>query len=372
MKIAIVHDFAEYIGGAENVLNVLCQMFPSSDLYIPIVSKEMQHMFTRKITGTLYTSVFNRYEIFHRHPNLFKLFCYWYWPRLSLSHYDIIISSSHSFSSKAVIAGSDALHIAYIHTPPRYLYSEYSQLRIMRNPLIRFFLFPYLYFMKKLDFISAQRPTVLVAGSEVVSKRIAAYYGRSSIVINPPVFFPLKISVRKEKKYYMTLSRLVGQKGVIMAVRVCTEKNIPLVVVGIGPEESRLRIIAGPNVRFVGFVSETEKTKLFSCAKALINCAIDEDFGMSTVEALGHGVPVIAYNSGANSEIISHGKTGILFDTYSPVSLFRAIMEFELLHLSPSVCRKEAEQYSVKNFQKKVLHIISDYKKVQMRSSYVS
>ena len=360
-RVAIVHDAVLYAGGAEQVLIALLQLFPTADMYTAFFTPQLCNWINKFFTGTIYVSPFDRIPYIRRFADWFKLPLFYYWKGLNLSRYDIVISSSHSFSSKAVVVAPGALHISYVHTPPRYLYTEYNETRLIKIPLIQFFLAPFLSWARALDYQAAQRPHVLVANSKTVRERVRAYYQRESVVIYPPVKIPKRIGQIQKKEYFLCVSRLVKQKGTALAIGACNALRLPLVVVGTGKEERFLRAIAGSTIIFLGFVPDDQIDQIYRHARGLIFCSHDEDFGMVPVEAMAHGVPVIAYNSGGVQETVVDGKTGVTFADYGVGSLIRAIQRFENLNFSQKVLRTHAKHFSEERFDHEFKSLIDTF-----------
>ncbi len=354
MKVLIVHDVYEELGGAERVLDKLIKMYPSADVFIGLSNNNRIEMLKKKTNGQVTVSRLSSIWPLSHASILLKPFLYLMWELRNFSEYDLIISSSHLYSAKSLISPPNTLHVSYIHTPPKYLYSEYNESRILRNKLFRVLLSPLLSWLRVMDFIGAQRPDVLIANSEIVRKRIKKYYRRDSVVIYPPVTIPASLPKTIKQKYYLCLSRLTEQKGIDLAVRACSQANLPLVVVGEGSEMTYLKSIAGPSVHFLGRIPDNELAHIYAGAKALIYCSIDEDFGIVPVEAMGYGVPIIGFRSGAISETVIHGKTGVLFTDFSREGLLDAIVQLESLKVKVKVCRNQAKKFTDDNFARSI------------------
>ena len=362
LKVAIIHDELLEYGGSERVLEELLNIFPSADFYT---------LYFNKRNPTIY-STFNKANpktSFLQHiPGLYKLRQYFsvvklvswlYFYLLNLSKYDLVITSSHSFNSKIVRKAHDAYHLCYLYSPPKYLYKEINEIAWIKRFPFNFLFFPLFAILRFTDKKASQHPDVIVAISQEVKKRVASYYGRDAIVINPPVRLPKKIKREKEKgNYYLFLSRLVRQKGIELAVTVCTKHKLPLVVVGEGHMLPHLKKIVGPTVSFLGWVPDDKFSSLFRGAKALIYTALDEDFGIVPVEAMSYGVPVIAYKSGGVKESVIDGKTGVLFSDYSERGLYKAIKRLEKLFIDPSMCSRQANKFSKERFRKGILQLV--------------
>ncbi len=356
-KVAIVHDSFLYMGGAERVLLTLLTIFPQADVYIPLIKRNFADDVRAKTTGKLSTSWLNTIPISSTLTSLLKPFIFHYWEHLDLSSYDLVISSSHSFSSKSVITHNPTCHLSYIHTPPRYLYEEYNEMRWLRLPVVKILLRPLFIYLRKKDYEGAQRPDILIANSATVQQRIQKYYGRNSTVIYPPISLPTRL-IHKKKEYYVCHSRLVTQKGIDIAIKACNQLRLNLLIIGTGPQEKKLRVIAGPTISFLGYVPDPDLAETYAGAQALIYCSREEDFGMVPVEAMAHGVPVIAYNSGGVSETVINNKTGILFNKLTVPALMRAIKTFDKTPISSQECRKHARMFDEKKFIQKLLAVL--------------
>lgn len=360
MKIAIVHDQFLYFGGAERVLLALIHMYQSSDVYTAFVTPKNRDVIKQYTKGKITTSPFDAWPFAHTRPDIYKPLLFVWWEHLDLSEYDLVISSSHSFSSKSVIVSRPSVHVSYIHTPPRYLWGEYSETRWLQKPLTKFLLFPLFTWLRYKDKIGAKRPDVLIANSKTVQARIKKYYGLDSIVVYPPIEIPSKHS-KKNPRYYLCVSRLVKQKGIALAIKACNELKEALVIVGTGAQEKYLRSIAGLTIRFLGFMPDNKMAGIYSGARALIYPAIEEDFGLVPLEAMAHGVPVIGFKSGGVKETVIEGKTGIFFERWTKRGLIDAIKRFQQKKLLARNCRKQAEKFSKECFNKKIHQLVSTH-----------
>src|SRR3989344_5791066 len=363
MNVAVIHDHFLHIGGAEKVLFALLNIFPTADVYTALITQTNAEIIKQKTSGKIFVSWFNKINLTETTANLFKPFINTYGESLDLTQYDLVISSSHSFSAKSVITHPNTLHISYIHPSPRYLYTEYNETRGINKGILKTLFSPFKTWLRMQDFLGAQRPDVLIANSKAVQTRIRKYDRRESKVIYPPISIPKQVNFKKEKKYYLCVSRLVKQKGTELAIKAANKLKFPLVIVGEGNKKNYLHSISGKTITFKGFVSETELTNIYAHAKALIYCSIDEDFGMVPVEALAHGVPVVAYNSGGVQETVIHGQTGILFDKFTTEALEKAIIEFERRDFTSKNCRKLTERFSEAMFKLKFKFLIAHFPK---------
>ena len=349
MRIALVHDHLNQIGGAEGVLHVLHKMWPSAPLFVLIHDREkMQGWFN---TAHVRTSFLSRLPFSRR-------FFPWYLPLMpaatehhNVSGFDVVLSSSSAFA-KGVVTKPQTLHICYCHTPTRYLWSDSREyVAELRVPFfVKWCLPPLLSLLRLWDFAAASRVDHFVANSHTVAARIKKYYGRDSVVIHPPVDVSRFSLGAPAGRFFLTGGRLVAYKRFDLVVDACTRTGFPLKVFGTGPVEEDLRRRAGPNVEFLGRVSDEEQAKLYQEARAFIHPQ-EEDFGITPVESMASGRPVIAYRKGGAMETIKEGVTGTFFDEQTWERLASTMIEFDETRFDPSVIRTHALQYSKEAFE---------------------
>lgn len=352
-NICIIHDSFRYFGGAERVLFELIDLYPNADVFIPIIDKKYLAEIKKRTNGKLHTSILSSFSIPIRLLSALKPLVYIYWKMLDLKKYQLVLSSSHSFSSKSVRAAKNTKHICYLHTPPRYLYGEFNEMQWIKSAPWKYVLFPFVSLAKQLDFRDAQKIDRIIVNSKNVQKRVQRYYSRESTIIYPPVVVPKKIA-KRSPKFFLCVSRLVQQKGIHLAIMACNKLREDLVIVGTGPEISKLQKIAGPTITFVGFIPDKEIAKYYQQTKALLYCSRDEDLGLVPIEAQAHGVPVIAYKSGGALETVLENKTGVFFTQFSVTSLVKAIKKFERSPISSAACRKHAQTFDRSIFRYKM------------------
>jgi hypothetical protein len=207
MKVAIVVDCLIKYGGAERVVDSLLKMYPNSDLYAlfvtPEAQKRIKKLFPKIKIHTSWNQLLVKNENVNKYISIIKLWSNHYWRSLNLNRYDLIVSSSHSFGSKN-ISNYDGIHISYVHTPPRFLYDEFSEIGWVKKWPIKIFLSPIWNYLKKLDFEGSKR-SLMVANSETVSRRVEKYYGKKSLVIYPPVKIDDSLKKIVKKDYYIFL-----------------------------------------------------------------------------------------------------------------------------------------------------------------------
>ncbi len=286
---------------------------------------------------------------------------------LDLSEYDVIISSSSAESKQVRKTRDDQVHVCYCHTPIRYYWSHYDEYR--KNPglgrlnwLARLAMPLLVPSLRSADYQAAQNVDVFIANSTEVQKRIEKYYGKSSVVIHPPVDTErfTKLSKPLEKRHgYIALGRQVPYKRIDLAVAACTSLKLPLTVLGSGPEHERLEAMAGDTVEFIEGASDETVAAYLSSARGFI-FPTEEDFGIVQVEALAAGTPVIAYSSGGSRDIIENGKDGITFDKQTQQSLQSALMAAEQTSFKPEDLQKTAKRFHKNLFITKLRKIVAD------------
>jgi glycosyltransferase involved in cell wall biosynthesis len=359
-RVAIVHDWL-IGGGAELVVLQLHKMFPDAPIYTSCCTDEWR----QKLDGKVVTGYLQRWPF----PALRKFIPFlrgWWFSRLNLDGFDLVISSSGAEAKFIRLGTQDSrlktkpLHVAYIHAPTHYYWSRYDQ--YMSKPgfpkgfnwLARLGLKVFVRPMRKWDYRAAQRPDYLLANSTHTQSAIKKYYGRDSRVIYPPVdteLFTKHASPAQERKGFIIVGRQTPYKRFDLAVAACTRLGLPLVVVGDGPEHQRLKKMAGPAINFTGRIKDhAEIARLVGSSQAFIFPGVD-DFGIVSIEALAAGTPVIAYKDGGALDYIQPGKTGEFFETQNVSSLCDKLKLFSPQDYSPDDIKKRGEAYSAGHFR---------------------
>lgn len=346
-RVALVHDWLITWGGAEKVLAHLLALFPDAPVFtllyepsqLPAVIQQRQIMpsFLQKWPGAL---------TYHRRYLPLMPLAVEQW---DLSDYDLVISSSHA-CAKGIITGPDTCHISYIHTPMRYawdwpLYAAANPIANWKQGLVQ----PLLHYLRMWDQSSSIRIDSLSCNSHFIRRRIAKYYGRHAAVIYPPVDLPTAPVPRQPADFFLIFSRLVPYKRIDLAIAAFNQLGWPLVIVGEGPERSRLERLAKTNVRFLGYQSDQQRQILFSQARALIFPGI-EDFGIVPVEAIAAGCPVMACGRGGATETVVPGQSGWHFWPQTPDALVTALKAVPNFELPVEPMLKQAQDFSAEVF----------------------
>jgi glycosyltransferase involved in cell wall biosynthesis len=377
MRVALVHDYLREYGGAERVVEALHEIFPEAPLYTAYYNPKGLGIHAKNFEGwDIRTSWLQKVPFANKMVSPFRIFAPSIFEGFDLSEYDVVISSSAIYFAKAVITKPGSLHISYIHTPPRYLYGYTTSFNYKKHWLTRIVGEVMNHFLRLYDFETSQRPDILVANSKNVEERIKKFYRRDSVVIYPPVDMEKirnsKSEIRKED-YYLSIGRLTRGKGIEIAVVACSKLGVKLKVAGSGPELEKLKKLADDSVEFLGAVTDEEKIKLYAGAKALIVASEDEDFGITAVEAMACGTPVIAMRAGGYLETVIEGKTGEFFeagtnalgfkDYYDPEvveNLKKVIANFDGTKYKSEELKKHAEKFSKERFRKEILGLIEE------------
>lgn len=363
MRVALVHEYLVQYGGAEKTLEALREIFPKAPIYTLLYNpKKMNGKFS---DADIRTSFLQKIPFAKNHHRVF-------FPMLmpvaieqfDLSYYDLVISDSSSFA-KGIITKPRTKHICYCHTPTRfawdgcqkYIQEEFSYPRFLKK------LIPFgVNYVRIWDAAAAQRVDRFIANSKFVASRIKKYYNRDAEVIYPPVDVKnIQSSISpKDEGYFLIISRLLANKNVELAVEVFNKLKLPLKIIGDGPLYKKIKRTAGDNVEILGFVSEEKKLKLLSGCSAFV-FPIEEDLGITQIEAMAAGKPIIALRAGGALEIVEEDKTGIFFDSPTVESLEGAVRKFlaEKEKFDSRVIQEYARGFDKEVFKTRVMEHIT-------------
>lgn len=344
LRVALVHDWLTGMRGGEKCLEVLIELFPDAPLYTLLhVKGTMSSLIeSRKIHTSFIQRLPSIEKNYRRYLPLFPSAI----ESFDLSAYDLIISTSHCVA-KGAIPSSKALHLCYCFTPMRYVYEMYEEYfgKGQAGAATRTAMTLAAPWLRRWDKRTANRVDHYVAISEHVRKRIERHYHRQSEVIFPPVDVDLFQPSKEGHGYYLIVSALVPYKKVDLAVQAFNKSGSRLVVVGKGPDETKLRQMAKPNVEFVGWKSDEELARLYAGCSALIFPG-EEDFGIVPLEAMACGKPVIAYGVGGALETVQEGTSGVFFYDKTVEAMEKAIAKGTAIRFSPEQIRNRALQFS--------------------------
>lgn len=374
MKIALVCDFLTKFGGAQRVLLSLHELYPDAPIYclaydeIGTKGKFKDCQIIESSLGKLPPFLKKKTKYFL--PSLPKRI-----EEFDFSDFDVVVSSSDSYSH-GILTKPSTFHLCYCHTPTRYLwdwYHEYLKENNMDKGLKSLIVRNILHKIRIWDKVSSSRVDKWLANSQNVAERIEKYYRTNAEVLYPPVDTDkIGLNAGNRDDFYLVLSRLEPYKRVDLAVEACTKLNKNLVVIGEGTDLKNLKKIAGKTITFLGWQDEKDVYKHLQQAKAFIFPG-EEDFGITPVEAMAAGTPVIAYNKGGVVESVADGKTGIFFDEPNADSLATAIEKFEKESdkFTPQNCNEQTGKFTKAVFQIQFKQILEkSYKEYQGKMNH--
>jgi glycosyltransferase involved in cell wall biosynthesis len=358
VKVAIVHDWLNQMGGAEYVLEVVHELFPEAPIYTSIYWREFMPPAYRQ--WDIRTSFLDRWPLVKKNHQPFLPFYPLAFEQFDLSGYDLVISIKSGFCH-GVITPPTTRHLCYCLTTTRYLWS-YANYRAREGigRVADWVLRPFLTYLRLWDRAAADRVDAFASISRAVQARVAKYYRRESVIIHPPVavehFTP---GQEPPGDYYLIVSRLIPYKRIDLAVRAFNELRLPLIIVGDGRDRDQLRALAGPTVEFRGRVGNEELLRLYRGCRAFIFPG-EEDFGIAPVEAMACGRPVVAYAAGGALDTVQEGLTGTFFREATPSALAEAVRRCNDMRFDPAVIRAHAEQFQPARFKAEFMRFVQD------------
>lgn len=348
MQVAFIHDYLIQDGGAERTLLTMHELYPDAPIFTLFYDPNRSHPAFKKLD--VRASNLNTLPFAQKHYE-------WYLPFMShaiemidLSSYDLVLSSSSSFA-KGVFAAPHAVHVCYCHTPTRFLWQErFGYVNELPQPrLIKKLLPPFLHHLRQWDRMAADRPDHVITNSQTSQLRVKRYYRRTSNVIHPPVDTHLFPPEQHAGAYWLAGGRLVSYKKFDRLVQAFNVLGLPLKIFGTGPEEKKLRALAGSNIEILGCVDEDAKIQLYQHAIAFLHPQF-EDFGITAVEAMAAGKPVLAFGHGGARETVVAGVTGEYFYRQDSNDIQAAVNTFDPSKYSPTTIRAHAEKFSKERF----------------------
>lgn len=351
MQLALIHDWLNQIGGAEDVLEELVKMFPGAPIYTSIYAPGLMPAHYRR--WPIHTSFMDRLPGVHRQHQPYLPLYPLAFERFDLRGHDLILSNKSGFCH-GVRKPAGARHVCYCLTPTRYVWNfdDYAG-REGLGPAVRLALRPMLAWLKRWDRAAADSVDEFVAISTAVQQRITRFYGRDSHIIYPPVHLERFNVPKTPGGYFLSLGRLIPYKRVDLAIEACTRLNLPLWVAGAGRDRERLERLAGPTVKFLGRVADADVPGLFANARGFFFPGL-EDFGITPVQAQAAGTPVIAFAGGGALDTVQDGVTGVLFGEHTVEAVCAAIARFESLTIAADACRANAARFGAGIFRRQL------------------
>ncbi len=355
MRIALVQDWILRIGGAESVFKTLCGMYPEADVYTLFYDKKFvkKYLPGRKINASFLQKIPGIGKIY----KIFLLLMPTAAESLDLSAYDLVVSSSVAFS-KGLVLRPKTTHISYCHSPTRFLWDWQINYIRERNygSIVKFMQ----HWLRIWDRQAAQRVDYFLTNSKYTQKRIKKYYGCDSKVIYPPVEMGGLKTINGASDFYLIISQLLPHKNIDIVVDTFNKLRLPLIVAGDGPLKEKLKQMAKKNVKIIGFVSEDQKRKLYGDCHAFI-MPQEEEFGITSIEAMLRGKPVLALRRGGALEYVLENINGEFFDDPVPEVLADGVRRLNdnYPRYSSKVIRKSAERFSKERFEREFKEYVS-------------
>lgn len=351
MNMALLHDWLNQRGGAEDVLETLVGLYPGAPLYVSIYWRE--GMPSAYQEWDIRTTWMDRLPGIHQHHQPYLPLYPLTFGALDLSPYKLVISNKSGFCH-GVRTGPHTTHVCYCLTPTRYVwqYEEYAAREALPGP-VRSALRPLIHWLRRWDFRAAQRVTHFVAISSEIQARIQRYYRREATIIYPPVDTAQFSLWSHQDDFFLFVGRLVPYRRIDLAVQAFNRLGLPLVIAGDGRDREALESAAASNITFLGYVSDTDRSDLMARCRAYILPG-SEDFAIAPVQAMAAGRPVIAYASGGALDTVVPGETGLHFHEPTAEALMAAVEQLDDLSFDSVRIRRHAEQFDKRVFESKL------------------
>ncbi|HSH05237.1 MAG TPA: glycosyltransferase [Anaerolineae bacterium] len=354
MKLALVHDWLNQIGGAEDVLETLVDLYPQAPIYTSLYwqAKMPNHW----AQWDIHTSFIDRLPGAYRRQQIYLPFYPLAFEQFDFRQYDVVLTNKSGFCH-GIVTGPETMHICYCLTPTRYVW-RYHQYAAQENlgPLVRTILPPFLTWLRLWDRLAADRVDHFIAISQEVRRRIAKVYHRDSVIIYPPVATERFTIATKTDDYYLFVGRLVPYRRLDLLIEAFNKLKRPLLIAGSGRDRQRLEALANDNITFLGYVPDDDLPDIIARCRAFLFPG-EEDFGIAPIQAMAAGRPVIAYAAGGALDTVIPG-TGTLFPQQTVDAICHAINQFNPDDCDPQFIRQHALQFDTAVFQQKMTAFI--------------
>ena len=355
MKTALVHDWLNQIGGAEDVLENLVALYPEAPLYTSLYAPQVMPDHWRE--WDIRTAFIDRLPLARRKQQLYFPLYPVAFEQFDFREYELVLSNKSGFCH-GIITGPETLHICYCLTPTRYVwrYHQYAEQENL-GCLTRSLLVPFLAWLRQWDRLAADRVDHFIAISQEVRRRIGKIYRREATIIYPPVDTGRFEPSNRVDDYYVIVGRLVPYRRIDLLIEAFNKMGRRLLIAGNGRDRQRLEAMAGPTVEFLGYVPDADLPDLLARARAFVFPG-EEDFGIAPIQAMAAGRPVIAYAGGGALDTVIPGETGWLFAEQSVAAIIEAVETADPNNLSPARIRQHAEQFDTAVFRRKISRFI--------------
>ena len=367
MKIALVHDYLKEYGGAERVLSALSEIWPEAPIYMAFMDKNStagQAFAQNQVIESFLAPLLKIKNLY----SPLRFLAPAVWRSFDFSQYDVVLASASWYITRGFKVGPKTKVFCYCHTPPRYLYGYQTSIEWQRYWPVRVYALLVNHFLRLYDFRSAQTVDQFIVNSRNTQGRVKKFYRRDSTIIYPPVEVEkIKKATQglKTKDYFLVVSRVVGAKGIGLAIKTANKLKISLKIIGekagLHWLNQDLKNLKSRWVEFTGRVTDQELYRYYGQSKAFLALATDEDFGIAPVEAMAAGRPVIAYRGGGYLESILEGKTGEFFNEPTVKSLIEVMKKFKPEKYKPQDCQVQAQKFSKERFKKEIKDFVQKH-----------
>lgn len=367
MKVALVHDYIKEFGGAERVLRVLSDMYPKAPIYTAfrVKDSECDRVFgDREIRESFLSPLLKIWKLYSPLRFLAPLV----WRSMDLSEFDLVITSASWYIARGFKVSEKTKVICYCHTPPRYLYGYDTSINLQKYWPVKIYAWVVNHFLRLYDLWSADTVDLWIANSLNIQRRIKKFYRKTAVVIYPPVEVERFIKESKGVKkagYFLIVSRLVGGKGLEEAVKAAKKAGFRLKIsgskTGLSEVAENLKKLGGGNVKLLGRVDDEKLARLYAEATGFMALAKDEDFGITPVEAMACGTPVIAFNGGGFKESVVDGVTGILINDTSEKTIKEAVKKVIKTKWDKNKLQQQARKFSRERFEKEMKRVMTSF-----------
>jgi len=357
-RAVLVHDWLTGMRGGERVLEAFCRLFPDAPILTlvhargPLSDTIARHRIRTSPLQWLPRATRAYRQYLPLMPAAIEGF--------DLDEADLVISTSHC-AAKSVVVPGRALHVCYCHSPMRYGWDQFPAYfgRERVGPLGHRALRHVMAHLARWDRATAGRVDEYIANSAFVAARIGRYYNRSASVLHPPVDTEFFTPGGQTEAYFLVVSALVPYKRIEVAIEAASRVQVPLRIVGSGPERPRLQAKAGADITFMGTVPDTVLRDLYRGALAVILPG-EEDFGIVPVEAMACGRPVVAAGRGGARETVLDGRTGLLVDGDSPADFADALRDVQRMPVDAQALHAHAQTFSTERFEARSADLLAE------------
>ncbi len=357
MKKALVHDWLNQIGGAEDVLEKFVDLNPQAPIYTSLYWREKMPAHMRQ--WDIRTSFIDKLPLSRKNQQLYFPFYPLAFEQFDFQEYDLVISNKSGFCH-GIKTGPETLHICYCLTPTRYVwrYQQYAEQENLGS-LTRALIPPFIRSLRNWDRMAADRVDHFIAISENIRQRIAKIYGRDSVIIYPPVDTSRFAPSSRIEDYYLIVGRLVPYRRIDVLIEAFNKLQRPLLIAGDGRDRARLESIAKSNVQFLGYVPDEDLPDLMARCRAFMWPG-EEDFGITPIQAMAAGRPVIAYAAGGALETVLPGRTGMLFKEQTAEAIVEAVESYDAKSIDVKEICTFAKQFDTELFKQKIQCFIDE------------